>query len=127
MNQHPAYIVDEEGNKYVFHRITHSKTSGGKKNWEKKNNPIKGQDKPLQIVKQEQRDNKARFSLFEIELKPGVDISYPEIKKARRVQTRHDLNRGRTTISSSTSIKTNGTKEIKKNTIKSGGNYEKNN
>lgn len=34
-NNHPAYIVDEEGNIYVFHRITHSKTSGGKKNWEK--------------------------------------------------------------------------------------------
>ena len=32
-NNHPAYIVDEEGNLYVFHRVTHSKTSGGKKNW----------------------------------------------------------------------------------------------
>ena len=26
---------------YTFHRITHSKTSGGKQNWEKKENPIK--------------------------------------------------------------------------------------
>ena len=31
-NNHPAYIVDEEGNVYVFHRVTHSKTSGGRKN-----------------------------------------------------------------------------------------------
>ena len=41
-NNHPAYIVDEEGNMFVFHRVTHSKTSGGKKNWEKRTNPIKG-------------------------------------------------------------------------------------
>ena len=31
-NNHPAFIIDEEGNMYVFHRMTHSKTSGGKKN-----------------------------------------------------------------------------------------------
>lgn len=31
-NGHPALIVDEEGNMYSFHRVTHSKTSGGKKN-----------------------------------------------------------------------------------------------
>ena len=34
-NNHPAYIVDEEGNMYVFHKATHSKTSGGKANWKK--------------------------------------------------------------------------------------------
>ena len=42
-NGHPAYIVDEEGNKYIFHRVTHSKTSGGKKNWKNpkiNHNPI---------------------------------------------------------------------------------------
>ena len=33
-NNHPAYIVDEEGNTYVFHRVTHSKTSGGRNNIE---------------------------------------------------------------------------------------------
>ena len=33
-NGHPAYIIDEEGNMYVFHRVTHSKTSGGRKNLE---------------------------------------------------------------------------------------------
>ena len=79
-NDHPAYIVDEEGNLFVFHRVTHSKTSGGKKNWKKVPNPIKGDNKPLNIVKKEEKDAKARFSLFEIELKDGVDVSYPDIK-----------------------------------------------
>ena len=79
-NNHPAYIVDEEGNLYVFHRVTHSKTSGGKTNWEKPNNPIKGETKPMRIVKRQEKDAKARFSYFEIDLKKGVDISYPEIK-----------------------------------------------
>lgn len=79
-NGHPAYIVDEEGNKYVFHRVTHSKTSGGKKNWEKKYNPIKGDNRPMRIVKKQEKDSKARFSCFEIDLKDGSDISYPEIK-----------------------------------------------
>ena len=65
---------------FVFHRVTHSKTSGGKKNREKMPNPIKGDDKPMNIVKKEERDKKARFSLFEIELKNGIDVSYPDIK-----------------------------------------------
>ena len=42
-NNHPAYIVDEEENLYVFHRVTHSKTSGGKKNWPIENNPVNKQ------------------------------------------------------------------------------------
>ena len=79
-NNHPAYIVDEEGNVYVFHRVTHSKTSGGKKNWTIKPNPIKGDRSDMHIVKKEERDKKARFSLFEIELKDGIDVSYPEIQ-----------------------------------------------
>lgn len=79
-NNHPAFIVDEEGNVFVFHRVTHSRTSGGKKNWIKQPNPIKGDNKPMNIVKKEERDKKTRFSRFEIELKDGVDVSYPEIK-----------------------------------------------
>ena len=34
----------------------------------------------MHIVKKEERDEQARFSLFEIELKNGVDVSYPNIK-----------------------------------------------
>ena len=111
-NNHPAYIVDEEGNVYVFHRVTHSKTSGGKKNWIIEINPIKGHKEPMYIVKQEKRDLKGRFSLFEIELKNGVDVSYPEIKKAGRTQKHHEDDRA--TITSSTHIKTNSRKKSKK-------------
>lgn len=81
-NNHPAYIVDEEGNIFVFHRVTHSKTSGGRKNWKLKKNPIKGDNRPMNIVKKEERDRKARFSMFEIDLKKGVDVSFPDIKLA---------------------------------------------
>jgi hypothetical protein len=89
-NGHPAYIVDEEGNKYIFHRVTHSKTSGGKKNWKKKN-PLKtGGDRPMYIVKKEERDKKSSFSPFKLETQIDVDITYPEIKKAGRSQTSHD-------------------------------------
>ena len=102
-NNHPAYIVDEEGNVFVFHRVTHSKTSGGRKNWKIKNNPIKGHDESMYIVKQEKREIKGRFSLFEIELKNGVDVSYPGIKKAGRTQ--NHLEDERATISSSNLIK----------------------
>ena len=84
-NNHPAYIVDEEGNTYVFHRVTHSKTSGGRKNWRIKKNPIKGDNKSMNIVKKEERDKKSRFSMFEIELKNGVDVSYPDIKLTREL------------------------------------------
>ena len=88
-NNHPAYIVDEEGNHYVFHRVTHSATSGGKKNWKKANPLLSSDNRPMYIVKQEQCDSKNRFSKFELRLKPGVNISYPGIKKARTC--RHEV------------------------------------
>ena len=112
-NNHPAYIVDEEGSVFVFHRVTHSKTSGGKKNWKIENNPIKGHNEPMYIVKQEKRDIKGRFSLFEIELKNGVDVSYPEIKKAGRTQMHQEDDRA--TITSGTNIKSKRLKKGKKN------------
>ena len=90
-NNHPAYIVDEEGNLYVFHRITHSKTTGGKKNWEKENPLLTGGDSPTYIVKKEEKDKKQRFSPYKLDTKPHVDITYPEIKKAGRSQTNQDL------------------------------------
>ena len=112
-NNHPAYIVDEDGNTCVFHRVTHSKTSGGRKNWKIMPNPLKGYYKPLYIVKQEKRDLKGRFNLFEIELKDGVDVSYPDIKKAGRTQIHQDDDRE--TITSSTIIKPKRKKKGKKN------------
>ena len=110
-NNHPAYIVDEEGNMYVFHRVTHSKTSGKRKNWKIEKNPIRGHKEPMYIVKQEQKDKKSRFSVFEIELKNGIDVSYPEIKKAGSLQTI-----GRTRYESSTNIKSK--KHLKDNSKK---------
>ena len=112
-NGHPAYIVDEEGNMYVFHRVTHSNTSGGKKNWKKKN-PLKGDDRPMMIVKREERDKKGRFSLFELELKPGVDINYPDIKKAGGSQTNQDSVKVVNNITTSDIIKPNKIRKNKK-------------
>ena len=111
-NNHPAYIVDEDSSMYVFHRVTHSKTSGGKKNWEINNNPIKNNDEPMYIVKRENRNLKGRFSLFEIELKNGVNVEYPFIKKTGRTQKHRDDERA--TITSSTDIKTKENENIKK-------------
>ena len=110
-NNHPAYIVDEEGNKYVFHRVTHSQTSGGKKNWKKENPLLSGGDRPMYIVKKEMRDKKNRFSPYELTLKPGADISYPDIKKAGGSQTIVVNN-----ISTSKDIKSNEDKNGNKKT-----------
>ena len=111
-NNHPAYIVDEEGNMYIFHRVTHSKTSGGKKTWTITPNPLYGYEKPMHIVKNEQRDEKARFSLFKMKIKRGMDISFPNIKKAGRTQTPQF--EGRVTITSGKTIKAKYKKKHKK-------------
>ena len=111
-NGHPAYIVDEEGNMYVFHRVTHSPTSGGKKNWKKKN-PLKtGGEGPMYIVKKEERDRKARFSPFRLDVKKDADVSYSEIKKAGRSQADLVVNNN----CPGTVIKPNKTKKYKKKT-----------
>ena len=86
-NGHPAYIIDEEGNMYVFHRVTHSKTSGGRNDIEIENPLLRSEEKTSYIVKREEKDKKGRFSLFELELKPGVDANNLKIKKAGGSQT----------------------------------------
>ena len=113
-NGHPAYIVDEEGKKYIFHRVTHSLTSGGKKNWIKKYNPIKGHNEPMMIVKREEKDFKGRFSLFELDLKPNIDVNYPEIKKAGGSQTQQSNAEVVNNLSTGTNIKSNENKKCKK-------------
>ena len=115
-NNHPAYIVDEEGNLFVFHRVTHSKTSGGKKNWEF-DNPLRTSGTKMYIVKKEQKDRKSKFSTFELELKDYVDISYPEIKKVGDYSdagSHHTSNSG-SRYESSIVIKSNKQKNGKKN------------
>lgn len=87
VNNHPAYIVDEEGNKYIFHRVTESKTSGGKKNWKVKgSNPIEGYKCDCYIVKQEQKKPKSKFSLFKLKTKKGINVSFPWIKRANKIR-----------------------------------------
>ena len=103
VNGHPAYIVDENDNEYYFHRTTHSKTSGGRDNWPKENPINDGDERTMYIVKKEQHDRKGRFSLFCCEIKNGMDISYPEIKKAGSTQA-SDC---RTEVQTSKIIKTN--------------------
>lgn len=83
VNNHPAYIVDEEGRKYIFHRVTESKTSGGKRNWKILPNPIKNCDFTCYIVKREEKANKTRFSRQPLKIKRGVNIVYPWIKRAK--------------------------------------------
>ena len=84
VNNHPAYIVDEEGNQYIFHRVTESKTSGGKKNWLIKGaNPIQGYKCDCCIVKHEEMKPKSKFSKFKLKTSKGKDISFPWIKRAK--------------------------------------------
>ena len=114
-NNHPAYIIDEEGNIYVFHRMTHSKTSGGRNNIEFDNPLLNGGDGKIYIVKKEQRDKKSKFSAFELELKPNVDIYYPNIKKVGELSDTgsHHTN-CRSRYESSNNIKTTTHKKGKK-------------
>ena len=50
----------------------------GNKNESTKNH----RGRKLYIVKQQQIDKKGRFSLFELDIRDGIDISYPNIKLA---------------------------------------------
>ena len=115
-NNHPAYIVDEEGNEYIFHKVTHSKTSGGRKNWKIIPNPLSNSNEAMYIVKKEQKDKKNRFSPYTLKTKNWVDFSYPEIKRARSTQTNLDFNLGRTNVSSSKNSKINERNNVNKKT-----------
>ena len=84
VNNHPAYIVDEEGNEYIFHRMTKSKSSGGKKNWLIDCNPIEGCDFKCYMVKREEKDNKNRFSKQELKVKKNVETQMVWIKRAKK-------------------------------------------
>ncbi|MBQ6730822.1 MAG: hypothetical protein IJR08_02825 [Bacilli bacterium] len=86
-NNHPAYIVGEDNDNYIFHRTTESETSGGKKNWKTERNPLKGHHgRQLYIVKAEQKDKKGRFSPFELETFKGVDVGYSYIKLKKDIK-----------------------------------------
>ena len=59
---HPAYIVDEEGDYYYFHRVTSSPKSGHHSNWKIDPNPDTKRNTPMYIVHNEEKDLKILFS-----------------------------------------------------------------
>ena len=96
-----SYIVDENADDYVFHRTSHNKRISGKKTFEIKN-------LPMFIAKNKQIDKKNKFSISELKIKKGIDISYPFIdfelnKKTPAGQT----NKGHPTTARSKTIKSN--------------------
>ena len=72
-SNHPAYIIDEEGNYYYFHRVTSSPKSGHHSNWKIDPNPDPTRNKPMYIVKTEEKDKKGRFGR---KMKYGIDIFF---------------------------------------------------
>ena len=58
---HPAYIVDEEGKYYYFHRVTSSPKSGHHSNWKIDPNPDARRKTPMYIVHAEEKDLKICF------------------------------------------------------------------
>lgn len=81
VNNHPAYIVDEAGNKYYFHRITSSKKSGGRNNFKITPNPLYSGKDEMYIVKRIEKDKVNRFSKFKLEVRKGFSVEYPFIDK----------------------------------------------
>lgn len=81
VNNHPAYIVGEDGNKFNFHRVTSSKTSGGRNNYKIVPNPLYSGRDTMYIVKRIQKDNVNRFSKYKLDVKRGVNVDYPFIDK----------------------------------------------
>ena len=77
---HPAYIVDEDGKKFVFHRVTSQEKSGTHKNWKIFPNPDKRKKSPMYIVHQQQKDNKQCFSA---KLPYNIELSFIKTIKKR--------------------------------------------
>ena len=78
VSKHPAYIIDEEGDYYYFHRVTSSPKSGHHKNWKIEPNPDPNRKTPMYIIKMEQKDKKGRFGK---KLKFEIDLIFIKRKK----------------------------------------------
>lgn len=76
VNNHPAYFVDQDDKKYIFHRVTSSTHSGGRKNYLIKPNPLYSGKSEMFIVKRREKDKKNRFSKFALDVKKGTNIEY---------------------------------------------------
>ena len=79
-SNHPAYIVDEEGNKFIFHRVTSQEKSGTHRKWKIFPNPDKRKKSPMYIVHQQQKDKKEYFSA---KLPYNIELSFVKINKKR--------------------------------------------
>ena len=107
VNNHPAYIVDEEGNKFVFHRTSHKNKISNKSTFEIKENPIVGNFKPMYIAKRKQIANKGRFSKAKLPIKRNIDINFKFIDSDLLKKTpSKQIYKNRSTTSGSKSIKT---------------------
>ena len=78
VSNHPAYILDEEGNYYYFHRVTSSSKSGHHNNWKIEPNPDTSRETPMYIVRAEQKDKKSKFGK---KLKYNIEINFINKKK----------------------------------------------
>lgn len=110
VNNHPAYIVGEDKDEYIFHRVTSSKSSGGRNNFVIIPNPLYSGRNVMYIVKRKQKDKKNRFSKFILKMVPGnkADFSFID-KKTPSTSANSDA-----TLSGSKNIKTNKKMIVKK-------------
>ncbi len=115
VNNHPAYIVDESGDEYVFHRTSHKNKISNKSTFEIRENPIIGDFKPMYIAKRRQTEKKGRFSRVKLPIKRDVNINYEFIdsdlldKKTPSKQ----IYQNRSTTSGSKTIKSKSKKVVK--------------
>ena len=79
-SRHPAYIIDEEGNCYYFHRVTSSSKSGHHANWKIDPNPDPRKKTPMYIVRQKEKDEKRFFSK---KLPFNIEIIFLDEKKKK--------------------------------------------
>ncbi len=77
---HPAYIVDENGDKYQFHRVTKSPKSGHHLNWKIDPNPDSTKNQPMYIIHNQEEDFKY---LFSGKLPYNVQLDFIKVKEKK--------------------------------------------
>lgn len=74
-------IVDEDGNYYIFHRVTSSPKSGTHSNWKVEPNPDKTRNTPMYIVHAQEKDEKIFFSA---ELPYNIQLDFIKIDEKKK-------------------------------------------
>ena len=75
VNNHPAYIVDENGDYYVFHRSSHKNKISNKATFEIKKNLIVGDLRPMYIAKRRQTEKKGDFQKINYQLRMALILT----------------------------------------------------